>query len=76
MPQVRNKEEGLALYVNNCAVQGIFQSEKGPLVRDVELLAVRLRPYYIPGDFSHVVTVYVQPISPTLADVCLYQHKW
>ncbi len=67
----KRKGGGLAVLVNNkwCNPAHITIKER-VCSRDSELLAVGLRPYYLPREFSHVVmvTVYVPPsANPTSA---------
>ncbi|XDV29127.1 hypothetical protein PO909_032280 [Leuciscus waleckii] len=65
------KGGGLVLLVNDrwCRPGHITVKEK-ICCRDVELLAVSLRPYYVPREFSHIVAiiVYIQPrADPSVA---------
>ncbi len=67
----KRKGGGLAVLVNNkwCNPAHITIKER-VCSPDIELLAVGLRPYYLPREFSHVVivTVYVPPsANPTSA---------
>ncbi|XP_044041003.1 uncharacterized protein LOC122870707 [Siniperca chuatsi] len=60
----KNKGGGLVLFVNNrwCNPDHIIVKEK-ICCQDIELLAVGLRPYYVPREFSHiiVIVVYIPP---------------
>lgn len=60
----KTKGGGLALHVNNmwCHPGHITVKER-ICSRDVEVLAVSLRPYYVPREFSHIVAmvVYIPP---------------
>ena len=60
----KSKGGGLIMYVNNrWCNPGHISIKTVSCCRDVELLAVSLRPYYLPRDFSHVITVcvYIPP---------------
>lgn len=58
----RRKGGGLAIFVNSkwCNTKHVTVGER-ICTRDIELLALGLRPYYLPREFSHVVAVYVPP---------------
>ncbi|KAI3352144.1 hypothetical protein L3Q82_020954 [Scortum barcoo] len=60
----KRKGGGLALYVNKrWCNPGHVNIKISTCCRDIELLAVSLRPYYLPREFSHaiVVVVYIPP---------------
>ncbi|KAI3361741.1 hypothetical protein L3Q82_001954 [Scortum barcoo] len=60
----KRKGGGLALYVNKrWCNPGHVNIKISTCCRDIELLAVSLRPYYLPREFSHaiVVVVYIHP---------------
>ena len=60
----KSKGGGLALFINNrWCNQGHVTVKEIVCDRDIELLAVGLRPYYIPREFSHAiaVVVYIPP---------------
>uniref|UniRef100_A0A3B1JXG3 Reverse transcriptase domain-containing protein n=1 Tax=Astyanax mexicanus TaxID=7994 RepID=A0A3B1JXG3_ASTMX len=60
----KSKGGGLAILINNrWCNPGHVTVKETICCRDVELLAVSLRPYYVPREFSHaiVVCVYVPP---------------
>lgn len=60
----KNKGGGLILFVNNrwCNSGHITMKER-ICSQDIELLAVGLRPYYVPREFSHIIVtvVYILP---------------
>ena len=60
----KKKGGGLAVFVNSrwCNPKHITVKER-ICTPDIELLAMSLRPYYLPREFSHciIVTVYIQP---------------
>lgn len=64
----KRKGGGLAVFVNDrwCNPGHITVKEQ-LCSRDIELLAVSMRPYYLPREFSHVIaiTAYVPPPRPT-----------
>ena len=60
----KRKGGGLALYVNKrWCNPGHVNIKISHCCRDIELLAVSLRPYYLPREFSHaiVLAVYIPP---------------
>ncbi|KAI3355347.1 hypothetical protein L3Q82_017888 [Scortum barcoo] len=60
----KSKGGGLIMYVNNrWCNPGHISVKTVSCCRDLELLAVSLRPYYLPREFSHVITVcvYIPP---------------
>lgn len=53
----KSKGGGLIMYVNNrWCNPGHVSVKTASCCRDLELLAVSLRPYYLPREFSHVIT--------------------
>ncbi|KAK0148991.1 RNA-directed DNA polymerase from mobile element jockey [Merluccius polli] len=63
-PSGKRKGGGLAMYINNrWCNPGHVTVKETACCKDVELLAVSLRPYYMPREFTHaiVVCVYVPP---------------
>ncbi|KAI3356715.1 hypothetical protein L3Q82_003313 [Scortum barcoo] len=60
----KKKGGGIALFVNDkwCNPGHIHVKEQR-CTRDIELLAVSIRPYYLPREFSHVIaiTTYIPP---------------
>ena len=60
----KKKDGGLALFVNQrwCSPAHINVKER-MCCPDFELLAVGMRPYYVPREFSHIITivVYIPP---------------
>lgn len=60
----KRRGEGLAVYVNNmwCHPGHVTVKER-VCSPDIEFLAVGLRPYYMPREFSHaiLITVYIPP---------------
>ena len=69
----QSKGGGLALYVNirwcnpdHVTVKKTFCSQ------DTELLAVSLRPYYMPQDFSHAIAILVYVPPRAHADTACY----
>lgn len=66
----KSKGGGLILYVNNRWCNPSHLTIKDTLCcRDVELLAVSLRPHYLPREFTHVITVCVY--IPSRADAAV-----
>ena len=68
----KSKGGGLIMYINNCWCNpGHVTVKKVLCCRDLELLAVSLRPYYLPREFSHVIAlcVYIPP-SADAATAC------
>ncbi|KAK2850760.1 hypothetical protein Q5P01_007036 [Channa striata] len=66
----KKKGGGLAVFVNNrWCNPGHITVKQQLCSKDVELVAVCVRPYYLPKEFSHVlaVTVYVPPSADTTA---------
>ncbi|XP_051814688.1 uncharacterized protein LOC127537042 [Acanthochromis polyacanthus] len=65
----KKKGADLALFVNQrwCNSSHIMVKEK-LCCPDIELLAVGLRPYYVPREFSHIITmlVYIPPKATDL----------
>lgn len=60
----KSKGGGLILYINNrWCNPGHFTVKSTICCRDCELLAVSIRPYYLPREFTHVlaVCVYIPP---------------
>ena len=59
----KSKGGGLALFINNRRCnQGHVTVKEIMWNRDIKLLAVGLRPYYMPREFSHAIAVvYVPP---------------
>ena len=66
----KKKGGGLMMYVNErwCNAGHISVKEQR-CTKDIELLAVSLRPYYLPREFSHVIaiTVYIPPLADAAA---------
>ena len=63
-PSGKSKGGGLIMYVNNrWCNPGHISTKTVSCCRDLELLAVSLQPYYLPREFSHVITVcvYIPP---------------
>ncbi|XP_023814848.1 uncharacterized protein LOC111947981 [Oryzias latipes] len=73
----KKKGGGLAVFVNDrwCNPNHITVKEQN-CSKDIELVAVSVRPYYLPREFSHVlvVTVYVPP-SADAAVACERVHS-
>ena len=73
----KKKGGGVAMFVNNkwCNPGNIYIKEQR-CTRDIELLAVSIRPYYLPREFSHViaVTVYIPP-SANADSACELLHS-
>lgn len=68
----KRKGGGLAVFVNSkwCNTKHVTVGER-IYTPDTELLTVGLRPYYLPREFSHVVTVVVYiPPSAVAARAC------
>ncbi|XP_065808278.1 deoxynucleoside triphosphate triphosphohydrolase SAMHD1 homolog isoform X1 [Labrus bergylta] len=62
----KKKGGGIAMYVNErWCNSGHITVKEQRCTKDVELLAVSIRPYYLPREFSHViaVTVYIPPLG-------------
>ncbi|KAI3352035.1 hypothetical protein L3Q82_020850 [Scortum barcoo] len=60
----KKKGGGIALFVNDkWCNPGHIHVKKQRCTRDIELLAVSIRPYYLPREFSHVIaiTTYIPP---------------
>ena len=56
----KSKGGGLILYVNNCWCNPGHITVKDKICsQDVELLAVRLRAYYVPREYLHTVAIVV-----------------
>ncbi|XP_073674252.1 uncharacterized protein [Garra rufa] len=73
----KKKGGGLAVFVNDRWCNPGHVNVKVKLCsRDIELLAVSVRPYYIPREFSHVLvlTVYIPP-SANAAAACECVHS-
>ncbi|XP_054866081.1 uncharacterized protein LOC129348770 [Amphiprion ocellaris] len=73
----KRKGGGLAMYVNERWCNAGHISVKEQLcTKDVELLAVSLRPFYLPREYSHVIaiTVYIPP-SADAAAACELIHS-
>lgn len=73
----RRKGGGLAVFVNSkwCNTKHVTVGER-ICTRDIELLTVGLRPYYLPREFSHVVAVVVYiPPSAVVARACDIIHS-
>ncbi|XP_054643394.1 uncharacterized protein LOC129187756 isoform X1 [Dunckerocampus dactyliophorus] len=68
----KKKGGGIAVFVNDrwCHPGHICVKEQ-LCTRDVELLVVSMRPYYLPREFSHVIamTVYIPPSAVAAAAV-------
>ncbi|KAI3351339.1 hypothetical protein L3Q82_005886 [Scortum barcoo] len=62
----KKKEGGIALFVNDrwCNPGHIHVKEQR-CTRDIELLAVSIRPYYLPREFSHVIAITTTYIPPS-----------
>ena len=73
----KRKGGGLAVFVNDrwCKPGHITVKEK-LCSKDIELLAVSMRPYYLPREFSHVIAIaaYVPP-SATAEAACDVIHS-
>lgn len=72
----KKKGGGLALFVNQRRCNSSHLTVKEKLWRpDIELLAVTLRPYYVPWEFSRIIMilVYIPPKETDLVpcDVCM-----
>lgn len=64
------KGGGFAMYVNErWCNQGHISIKEQHCTKDIELLAVSIRPYYLPREFSHVIalTLYIPPSSAAAA---------
>ncbi|XP_054872156.1 uncharacterized protein LOC111569300 [Amphiprion ocellaris] len=73
----KRKGGGLAMYVNERWCNAGHISVKEQLcTKDVELLVVSLRPFYLPREYSHVIaiTVYIPP-SADAAAACELIHS-
>lgn len=56
----KSKGEGFIVYINNhWCNSGHVSVEVVWCCQDLELLAVSLRPYYLPREFSHMIVIYV-----------------
>ncbi|CAL9697560.1 unnamed protein product [Knipowitschia caucasica] len=73
----KSRGGGLALFVNNywckaehCIIKTVV------CCRDIELLAIGMRPFYLPREFSHVIVVvaYIPP-SAKAEDACDLLHS-
>ncbi|KAI3352795.1 hypothetical protein L3Q82_019369, partial [Scortum barcoo] len=68
----KSKGGGLIMYVNNrWCNPGHISVKTVSCCPDLELLAVSLRPYYLPREFSHVITVCVYIPPRADAATCL-----
>ncbi len=68
----KSKGGGLALFVNErwCCPGQITVKEK-LFNKDIELLAVGMRPYYLPREFSYVISILVYiPPSANVSNAC------
>ncbi|XP_065817350.1 uncharacterized protein [Labrus bergylta] len=73
----KKKGGGIAMYVNErWCNSGHITVKEQRCTKDAELLAVSIRPYYLPREFSHViaVTVYIPP-SADAAAACELIHS-
>lgn len=73
----KKKGGGLALFVNQrwCDPAHITVKEK-MCCPDIELLAVGMRPYYVPREFSHIITILVYIPPKATAEVpCEILHE-
>ncbi|KAK2846486.1 hypothetical protein Q5P01_009485 [Channa striata] len=73
----KKKGGGLAVFVNNrCCNPGHITVKRQLCSKDVELVAVSIRPYYLPQEFSHVLAVTVCiPPSADAAAACECVHS-
>ena len=69
----KRKGGGLAVLVNNCWCNpGHINIKEWIFSPDIKLLAVGLRPYYLPREFSHTINVAVYVTSTTSVHTPLY----
>ena len=74
----KRKGGGLALFINTrWCNPGHVNVKEVICCRDIELLAVSLRPYYMPPELSHaiVVCVYIPPRAEVQAPSQRYRHN-
>ena len=72
----KRKGGGIAMFVNErWCNPGHISVKEQRCTRDIELLAVSIRPYYLPREFSHVIVmaVYIPP-SANAAAACKLLH--
>jgi len=66
---------GLIVFVNNRWCNPGRITVKDTCCRDIELLALGLRPYYIPREFSYIVAIVVHiPPRAAAAEACYVIH--
>lgn len=73
----KRKGGGIAMFVNNrWCNPGHINVKEQLCTKDIELLAVSMRPYYIPREFSHIIaiTVYIPPSADASA-ACELLHR-
>ncbi|KAF7644468.1 hypothetical protein LDENG_00221520 [Lucifuga dentata] len=66
----KRKGGGIAMFVNErWCHPGHISEKQQHCTKDIELLAVSIRPYYLPREFSHVVaiTAYIPPLANAAA---------
>ncbi len=68
----KSKGGGLALFVNECwSCPGRITVKEKLCNKDIELLAVGMRPYYLPREFSYVISIQVYiPTSANVSNAC------